>query len=681
MLRFNKIKNGTSGMTIPEVITAITLGMILMGIVLSMWYFSYRNWTLERIRSKLRINLEIAMEQLKEEVRLSSTTYTSLYLPASETEYKAISFPQATADSNGFFTLVTEDEIYWDKSVVYHVYDNAGTTELRKTTFTDNNSVLTDKTQRESQLSTVVADGDGSSATNGANATTKVIFENLVDLTITPQAQEFDGYSATTTRSDNVEFGSVRLDPGYHELKFTVTENNPSSSGYAIGVDSLTISPSGGQREAEYYNPPYATSGDSASKVYAIGWSGNNYLEYGSDSIGDYVVFRLYYDLWRESNFDGAVLENTILTGNDLYAKLAEPKEGGTGMWYASTQIGVNSVDYPEAGESVVLPANIAIRNILSSSAIEQDGELSRFRFVSHSLADLVVSEAWLVERSSNDDGTGTAVQLFFSDTPVLVGEEELDTSGDEIGGTVGVTPTSITIPAGSYVYSNWAVFAIDMTKDYFITFATPAANVVYWKPTVAGSANSYYSELDSAASSGWTNSTATDYIFATEDAETWTSQGTVTSAIYDSKLSNPGYTGISWSQYVPAGTTVVVKGRSSDDSTMSGATAWSSIPASTISNSDGRYVQFQATFTASDPYDDLPWIDDVTIDWPGEAKMCDISGYFTQKPNYGIIKLTVDGEELTKGLEFSITVSEDFQGETYEAFGSTEAEPRNTGR
>ncbi len=73
--------------------------------------------------------------------------------------------------------------------------------------------------------------------------------------------------------------------------------------------------------------------------------------------------------------------------------------------------------------------------------------------------------------------------------------------------------------------------------------------------------------------------------------------------------------------------------------------------------------------------------MDNVAIDWPGEAKMCDISGYFAQKPDYGIIKLTVDGQELTKGLEFNLTVSETLQSETYEASLTSEIEPRNTGR
>ena len=128
---------------------------------------------------------------------------------------------------------------------------------------------------------------------------------------------------------------------------------------------------------------------------------------------------------------------------------------------------------------------------------------------------------------------------------------------------------------------------------------------------------------------------------------------------------------------------------RSSNDSQMTGATAWTAIVGSgsnphSLSIGSGRYVQFQATLSKSADYDDhanYPWIDNVTIDWPGQAKLCEISGYFTQAPDYGKIKLTVDGHELIKGLKFSITVYEDFRGDTYEDSLTAEVEPRNTGK
>ena len=60
---------------------------------------------------------------------------------------------------------------------------------------------------------------------------------------------------------------------------------------------------------------------------------------------------------------------------------------------------------------------------------------------------------------------------------------------------------------------------------------------------------------------------------------------------------------------------------------------------------------------------------------------MCDVSGYFAQKPNYGIIKLTVDGNDLIKGLGLTLEVVEDFQDDQIEVALTVEVEPRNTGK
>jgi len=677
--------NKKEGLTLTEILASFALGALLVGIVLSMWYFAYRNWAVERIRTRLRIDLEVAIENIKKEVRLSNSAYMSFYRPTGDTAYRAISFPMATPDGNGFLTLIGE-EIYWDKSVIYHVYDNPSTgyVELRRTEFTDNNTVLTDQTLRETQLLNVVANGDGSGGPNDTNTTTKVILErlnNLQGLKIVPTAQTFDGYSPTVTRSENIEFGSIRLEAGDHTFKYEVVDQNPSSTGFRLGIDTISITPSGGAREAEIYTP-VASSGDGDSVVFTEGWSGNNYFEYNADATSDYVTFQLAYDAWVESNFNNAILDNTVLTGSTLYIKLATPKEGGAISWFADAQTGVDSADYPSVGGEPSL-ANMAIRNVLLADNIETDGELVRIKFVAHSTNDFVITEAWIVERSAGDDGTGTAVQLFFSDTPTLLGEPEPDDAGDEIGGTVGVTPTGITITANHYVWSNWAVFAIDETKDYLVTFFTSNGNVIYWNGT---STNSYYSDMDAASSNTWNNSTASNAIYAVGEMEVWTASGTVTSAIYDTKIADPAYNQLAWSYSVPAGTSVEFKTRSSDDEFMSGATAWSAIIGSslnpqTLAIGTGRYVQFQATLSTTAPYSDFPWIDNVIIDWPGESKLCQISGYFTQKPDYGIIKLTVDGQDLTKGLEFTVTVQEEFRSETYEATLTSEVEPRNSGK
>jgi len=743
------------GMTITEILISFAIGAMLLGIVLGMWYFVYERWAIDRIQTKLGVNLEIAMERIKDEFRRSSADYISLYKPGGETEYKAISFPAATPDANGFLTL-SGGAIFWDKSVVYHVYNNPNP-ELRRTEFADNNAVLTVQADRETQLEDVFTDGDGSGTLNSANATTKVLFENAVDLTVTPTSQEFDGYSATHKRSDNVEFGSINLTPGSHDLRFEVTGQNSSSTGYGLGIDGISITPSGGFREAEVYNPQ-ASSGDAYAKVYSVGWSGNHYSEYSSDAVSDFVTLRLYYDLWWESNFDDSVRDNTILTGNDIYAKLSTPKEGGEpACWQASAQTGTVGVDYPDAGETILLPGNVAVRNVLLSDNIDQDGGLIRVKFVAHSGLAFTIDEAYIAERIAEDDGgpvtqltsdvaigaitidvlsttgflvsgsgylasggvydkfdytgvTGTSFtgvtgvgqafamgenvssvgeKLFFSDSPILVGEIESEDQGKKIGDDGGAALPGVAIPANYYAWSNWAEFAIDETKDYLVTFHTPAANVVYWKPAVPTTAYSYYSGGNPAESNFWQSSTATFYIFAAEEAQNWTGTGNVASRIYDTKLDDPVYNQMGWSEFVPEGTDVVVKARSSDNADMTGATSWNLIAGSSVNPyglaiGTGRYVQLQATLMKGSNFGDYanyPWIDNVAIDWPGAATLCEISGYFTQDSDYGIIKLTVDGQELIKGMEFNVTVSKGFQENTYQASLTAEIEPRNTGK
>src|SRR3989338_3835105 len=128
-------------MSLPELMVSLTIGILLLGVVFSIWYFLYQTWAVERIRTELRLNLEVAMEKLKEELRLSSVTYISLYKPVGSADYTAISFPAANPDFNGFSQLDADGYVYWDNSVIYHVYETppaSGKLELRRTIFTDN---------------------------------------------------------------------------------------------------------------------------------------------------------------------------------------------------------------------------------------------------------------------------------------------------------------------------------------------------------------------------------------------------------------------------------------------------------------------------------------------------------------------------------------------------------------
>jgi len=714
----------SSGMTLLELVVFSIVGLALVGMVFGMWTFAYKNWAAERTLTGLRVDLEVAMEKIKSEVRLSNTVYASLYKDGGSGDYIAISFPSAPLDANGFYTLDGSGNILWEDSIIYHVYSG----ELRRTVFSDNGTVLLSQADRESQLNSVVSNGDGSGWTpiDGETSATKTIVENVNEFKIYPSNVVFDGYNPILKRSDNVEFGSYALDTGYaagyHDFRFTVEDNNASSSGYEFGIDLLSIAPAGCEREAEFYSPlnaPHSHAGGTASKIYNIAFSGNNFLEYTASAIGSFVNLRLYYDLWRESNFQNAVRVNTIITGNDLYVKLADLSEGLSTTWEAGVQTGSAMLDYDAAGPVPISLADIAVRNVIDSASIDEDSDVFRVKFFSHSSNTITIEDVYLDERNAAQNAidpstSGTRIQLYF-------------TSG-------GNVVTSETIAANDYRYSNWAVFDIDSSKDYFVTFRVSSGFTKYWLDPVSANIHSY---MVYDAASVWATAEvwpaplahqaqpppdaipvnecfSSPAIYVTSSIEAWSETGTVVSEIYDTTLADPVYNNIEWSESAgsPA---ITLYARSSDNSDMSGSSwdAGSGVnPHSIAAIGTGRFFQFMAGL-ATTPYwtcishpgisisdvvykagsvtcttcgkflipaVDTPWVDDVAIDWPGPARICDVSGYFAQKSNYGMISLQVDGNDMRKGYDFDLTLSNTLRGVTYQEALSVEVEPRNSG-
>ena len=101
-------------MTLVELLVAIVMGIVAITAAMPMWYFTYRTWTIERIRTNLRINLAMGMEKMKNDIRLSSANYMSYY-PSGAGPYNSISFPMAKADQNGLFSLDANGKIDWRK--------------------------------------------------------------------------------------------------------------------------------------------------------------------------------------------------------------------------------------------------------------------------------------------------------------------------------------------------------------------------------------------------------------------------------------------------------------------------------------------------------------------------------------------------------------------------------------
>jgi hypothetical protein len=57
----------------------------------------------------------------------------------------------------------------------------------------------------------------------------------------TSLGQPFDGYNFPDVIVANVEYGSVSLSAGTHQLTFTLVGKNASSSNYLVGIDYLQL--------------------------------------------------------------------------------------------------------------------------------------------------------------------------------------------------------------------------------------------------------------------------------------------------------------------------------------------------------------------------------------------------------------------------------------------------------
>jgi hypothetical protein len=166
----------------------------------------------------------------------------------------------------------------------------------------------------------------------------------------------------------------------------------------------------------------------------------------------------------------------------------------------------------------------------------------------------------------------------------------------------------------------------------------------------------------------------------------TYATNGVYTSASFDTHMSAPAYSTMTWSNVVPAGATMTMKIRTATNENMSDNTNWTTVASpGAISPGNRQYVQFQATLGPDATTSNTPKLRSLTIRWPGESRVIDISGNFTKGPDYGVVEVAQSGGQgILAGVLVNLEVFEDLR-----AFGSTqrvtsalsaEIRPRNTG-
>jgi hypothetical protein len=662
------------GFTLVEASVAVTLTVLVLGMAVGGYLFALKNTNESDTQSELDMDVQLAIERLKKDLRLSSLDEI-FYYPAGGGPYTAISFPLAEdSDGDGLFELDSDGKIIWDKTLVYHIWPSSPN-QLRVTTFSNRNNDLSDA-QRQAQLENVVATGEGSSTYNGDNASSHVIFENLLDWTISPNKSTFDAYSSTTQR-ESVSLGYSLIDNGSHTFQFVVSGKNDDSSGYKIGIDQLTVSPSYGAREAEAQLPVTSQSGASAEAQYIENgsWKGNYQLYFPATAIDNSFTLTMENDRWEETNFgaDGYEADNTVavfdetLSPKDFIIQL----EGNDVSWEATLQTDSPPVDMLT---NSILRDNLMAIHINGSELftngnwIAYNGRKCQLTFQAANNGRLQINDAYIGQTDSSE-----LSRFAWSETPVKA--------------TFSGSDTTPILEPGESVTSDWIDLEINTTNNYLVVYKlSPSADHCYpmaW-------ANQRTDNLDDCKNI--TTGIKTNCIYGLcALTVSYPESGTYTSQIFDTRLSTPTYGDLSWNEEIPAGTTLTTKIRSGSQPDLSDADDWSTLSASSSNPrstgiSDDRYVQFQTQMQSSSDGLSTPKLKDLTIEWTGEMQLVNINAVMTKGPDYGIIEVLVDGVPLQSALSIDLMIYKDLYSinKTTKRVTSsliTDIRPRNTGK
>ena len=660
------------GFTLIEASAGTTIAIMVLGIAIGGLMFALKNTNESDIQSELDIDVRLSMERLKNDLRLSSLDEI-FYYPAGAGPYTALSFPLAEdSDGDGLYELNEDGSIIWDKTVIYHIWPSSPH-QLRVTTFTHRNNSLTD-TQRQAQLDHVVQTGEGIGTYNGENASTRPLFRNLLDWSIRPCQGVVDTYSPTIQR-ESTSLGFALLGNGNHTFTFQVEGRNSSSTGYQIGLDQITVSPSYAAREAEAQLPATAQEGATPEAQYITGgsWKGNHQLYFPATAIGNSFTLTMSNDRWEETNFGslGYEADNTEI----FFDENSSPKDfviklkGNEIAWEAALQTESSA----SAVETNTIPPDSWIAVHLNGSElltngnwIACNGSHCKLTFQAATNGNLKVYDAFIGKTPSTEKTTfwfdwGSCKPAHFS----------------------GSSASPILLP-GQSVTSDWINLEINKNSNYMVIFKTSGStgnnHPAAWKNNRTAIPDCYVNNAPSDSIYGLASMTAS-----------YPQYGTYTSQIFDTRLSQPVYGTISWNADIPQGTLLTTKIRTGDQPDLSDATGWSEISASQLSPcsiraSYRRYVQFQAQLYSDSTGINTPALKDLTIDWTGEMQLVNISATLTKGPDYGIMKVLVDGTPLQSALSIDLMIYKDIpslNSKTKRVTSSliTEIRPRNTGK
>lgn len=692
--------------TIIELLAASTILLIVVTLALYGFMYALKENARAMVQNELDMDVQGSMELLKRDLRLSALDKMFFY-PLASGSYSAVSFPIAYPNTNGGTVEIgTNGKIIWDETVIFHVWKTTPN-QLRCTRFKPR-SILTDA-QMQEQLTYVATNGSATNTTGGGtfnwtNAQTTVVFENLFDWSVTPQAGVYDGYDSVTNRDEAANLGSCILSNGIHTFTFTAVGSNTSSKGYNIGLDELTVSPNGMGREAELQLPAGSANPTNMLMKDIGSWSHNRQLYFRASTNNSSFTIVMTNDCWEVSTFRGTgqIMDDTKVLWDAGTMDYLVSLDGNLGEvdaygWYAKKQTATtytNVADVTGFLDSQPTLQDCAVRVLLRGS------EMASGNFIPYNSAKtnvvyfysgagfLGISEAYIAEAADSTNIAPDAVGSFAA-----------------LGGAL----IQASSPSDPHYWAAGTAFYIDKNKSYLVTFRVPNMNWMsygrYWleqnDPSGRGCWILPGASSADAQAANWsanTNVFATNRLYAVGVLyESWPTNGYLTSQVCDTKKTAVGDCTVSWliSTNAPCNDgglagAFALQVRAGNSNNCSDAVAWSSVAeltssGGTINLGANRYVQFRARLGTCSSGIHAIRLHQVNMTWAGETRYVDIGGTFTKGPDYGIWELKVDGRRLVRGIAVNIEIYQDvFSVRGARRITSeltSEVTPRNTGR
>lgn len=718
------VPHGRRGFTLVEIMIVAVISLVVIGGATMAMVNAIRGWRAEAVRSDLHMDLEIALTRIQQDLRLSSVGEDLMaFYPMDGREYTAISFPLATRDATtGLLPRDEGNKIIWDTTVVYHVRPGSPS-ELIRTTFHPRNPKATPEELRD-QLEETVRSANTSQIRNRAamtysavvdnlpsviteNVESRVIFSNLVEMRFRPPLMRFDGYAPTYQRARRINWGSLILSNGVHDLTFTVEGRNTNSTGFRVGIDRFALSRSRSLREAEIYLPSnnhpvtpfYEYSINRGSVIaqdmsgHGATWGGNSQLTFRpppGNAAGSKITFRVENDLWCDATFDhppGVVNSNCSRKIDRTFEAIAP---GIADFVVSMDEIKVWDAVSGFTNEHPLVAGNLSVTNRImvnviyggqgEHSTITRDGSWVRFEFSAGTDRGLILRSPKLSRRLHDDQPVpGTETALTFNNG----------------------ANTAVFIERDQARMTDWVRYEIDPNESYLLRWERLQGS---W---IGDLYDAHYNRAR-VWSNHETDEEGNPYVMSYRDEipdhrliglsamEVLTTNAVYRSGVFDTRVETPVYRTLAWTQYDPPDVEgdIHLRVRSADNRFMQDQwgyeVPWSgffSVNTGSDLTSDfnvghGRYVQYEAWFSADGEDHNPPVLRDVTMTWDVPAGIVDLIIDFARGPDYGIVTVDVnDGRLFIKGIEIDMEIFREGPHGEERVSGSVEVRPLNTGR